>query len=120
MFQEEEPAVKYPPSVDPPGNGLHLSVDPATGDTQESPDLPCYMGRTFPAMCEFCLITREWTMLYYVSDDTPVFHRASFEFAQTIFQKLVKLSDNLNTLLARGDKATHHVIIFQYEHCWAS
>lgn len=109
LFQEQEPAATYPPNTDPPGKDLHLRREP----TVDIPDMPPYMGRTFPAMCEFWLLTREWTAVYYVSDGTPVRDRTSFEFAHATFQKLLSWSDNLNTQLARGDKISHHGIIFQ-------
>jgi hypothetical protein len=88
MFQEEELAARFPPAIGIPGCGTHLHLDPGA-DGGNSIDLPDYMGRTFPAMCQFWLLTSEWTAVYYTGDRTPVGDRVSLEFAQRTFQKLL-------------------------------
>lgn len=113
MFQEEEPAARYPPNTDPPGKGVHLTSNNWTGAATHPPSLPYYMGRTFPATCEFWLLTREWTTVYYVSGRMPIRDRVSLHFARGIFQRLLAWSDKLHTMLVRGDKSSHHSIIFQ-------
>lgn len=113
MFHEEEPAAKYPPTADPPGTAPHPYFEKLAGIATPVHKLPYYMGQTFPAMCEFWLLTSEWTTVYYVAGGTPVIDRVPLEFAQEAFQKLLNWSDNLATLLARGDQSSHHCTIFQ-------
>lgn len=117
MFQETELSGMYPPSFDPPGKDMHLSPENSTVDTQTG--FSSYMGRTFPAMCEFWSLTRDWMTIYYISDGMPTHHRVSFDFAYKTFQKLLVWSDKLHTMLARGDHSSHHSIIFQLRTCRA-
>ncbi|PWI64680.1 hypothetical protein PCL_08689 [Purpureocillium lilacinum] len=115
MFHEEEPAAKYPPNADPPGAAPRPYFDDLDRVAAPVHKLPHYMGQTFPVMCEFWLLTSEWTTVYYVADGTPVVDRVPLGFAQEAFQKLLTWSDNLATLMARGDQSSHHGIIF---HIW--
>ncbi|POR32983.1 Nitrogen assimilation transcription factor nirA [Tolypocladium paradoxum] len=115
MFQEEEPAAKYPPMGEPPGGGVHLRYDELDTDGVASNTPPAYMGQTFPAMCEFWVLTSKWTSVYYTPGGQPVLGRVPFEFAYGIFQKLLAWSDNLHILLARGDQSPHHSVIL---HIW--
>lgn len=71
MFQEEEPAAKYPPIAEPPGKNLYLLPEKSAVDTPEQPRLPGVMGATFPIMCEFWLLTCKWTTVYYTSNSMP-------------------------------------------------
>ncbi|KAJ6439386.1 Nitrogen assimilation transcription factor nirA [Purpureocillium lavendulum] len=116
LFQEEEPAAKYPPKAHPPGQTTafqraHLAPDTAA----PTPSLPTYMEQTFPNMCDFWLLTSQWTTLYYVSGKTPIVDRVSAEFAHETFRKLLAWIDNLDIMLARGDMSSHHCIIL---HIW--
>lgn len=113
MFHEEEPASKYPPNADPPGTMYYQDLDKLAAEATTLHKLPCYMGQTFPAMCKFWLLTSEWMTVYYRADSAPVVDRVPLEFAHLAFQKLLIWSDNLDTMLARGDKSSHHSTIFQ-------
>lgn len=114
MFQEEEPAARYPPKGEPPGGGVHLRSDELGMDSlAASVAMPAYMGQTFPAMCEFWVLTSKWTSVYYMPGGQPVLGRVPFAFANGIFQKLLAWSDNLHILLARGDQSSHHSVILQ-------
>lgn len=88
-------------------------------DTTPQLPLPPYMGQTFPNICDFTLLTSEWVAVYYVSGNAPIPGRVAVEFAHRMFRKLLAWFDNIDTMLARGDKSTHHCIIFQYVlHGW--
>jgi hypothetical protein len=113
MFQEEEPAAKYPPRTEPPGKLAPHRFDRSDVNTLAPGESPSYMGETFPAMCDFWLLTSEWTTLYYTAHSLPVISRVPVEFAHETFHKLLSWSDNLTTPLARGDKVFHHGMILQ-------
>jgi hypothetical protein len=113
MFQEKELAVESPPHTRIPGRGSHLHSHELAVDGEVADDLPAYMGRTFPAMCQFWLITSEWMSVYYSDEDRPVSDRVPVEFAERIFRKLLAWADNLHTILARGGQSRHHGIILQ-------
>jgi hypothetical protein len=119
MFQKEEPAMKFPPRFSPPGSGSHLRSDEIRTGDLPSHDLPSYMGRTFPAMCQFWVLTGEWTSVYYTPEQTPVLGRVPVEFAEKTFRKLLAWADNLHIMLARGDQSTHHCVILQLVHSLA-
>jgi len=113
MFQEKEPAVKFPPAMGIPGSPSYLRAEETGLDGVTPDELPDYMGRTFPAICHFWLLTSEWILVYYNADNTPVSRRVSMEFAERMFKKLLDWSDHLHTMLARGHGSPHHSIILQ-------
>ncbi|KAM4062337.1 fungal zn(2)-Cys(6) binuclear cluster domain-containing protein [Hirsutella rhossiliensis] len=115
LFQVEEPAAKYPPSAHPPGEPTPFRLAHFTASTTESAPLPSYMGQTFPNMCDFWRLTSEWTTVYYVSGNAPILGRVSLGYAHETFRKLLAWSAGIDTMLARGDKSSHHCIIL---HIW--
>lgn len=113
MFQCSDPAVELPPLLDIPGAMSDRQIDEEVADGAPSRDLPDYMGRTFPATCEFWVITSEWTSRYYLPTHEPVVGRVPWEFTQSVFKKLLQWTDGFHTRLARGDQIPHHGAILQ-------
>jgi len=115
MFQEAEPLVEFPPTAGVPGAGSQSQPDEAPTDEKKAArhNLPEYMGRTFPAMCQFWVLTSQWTSVYYTVDNSPVVGRVSVQFAVGIFEKLIAWADKLHIQLARGDQTAHHCTILQ-------
>lgn len=113
MFQSCEPAVAFPPLLVTPGALSDRQSDEAVMDGAPAHDLPDYMGRTFPALCGFWVITSEWTSRYYLPMPKPVVGRVPWSFAEAIFQKLLDWADGLHFRLARGDQTPHHSTILQ-------
>ncbi|MDB5911093.1 MAG: nitrate assimilation regulatory protein nirA [Massilia sp.] len=113
MFQCCDPAVEFPPLLDIPGAMDDRQVDEELTDGAPSHGLPEYMGRTFPAMCGFWVITSEWTSRYYLPDHEAVVGRVPWQFTQSIFKKLLHWTDGFHSRLARGDQIPHHGAILQ-------
>ncbi len=106
MFQEQELAARYPPTCDPP-EGKHHPRNTSAINLEHS-----HMNRedktgVFPAMCEFWVLTSEWTTVYYATPEVPASRRVPIEFARETFQKLLNWSDKLTAMMARGDQNRH-------------
>jgi hypothetical protein len=113
MFQRHEPALEFPPLLRVPGGASDRQRDEYVTDGAISTTLPDYMGRTFPAMCGFWVLTGEWAARYYTSVQVPVVGRVPWSFAESMFEKLLAWSDGLHFRLARGDQSSHHITILQ-------
>ncbi|KAK8002338.1 hypothetical protein PG989_002057 [Apiospora arundinis] len=103
------------PVVSIPGSNNHLPSAESFAVDPPSHVLPDYMGRTFPALCQFWALTSDWMAIYYREDPSPVHTRVHVDFAEQTFQKLLAWSDSLHVMLARGAQSTHHTIIL---HIW--
>ncbi|KAB5528009.1 hypothetical protein GE09DRAFT_975620 [Coniochaeta sp. 2T2.1] len=118
MFQTYDPSLEFPPQLSIPGAMSDRKGDEEVADGETSHGLPDYMGRTFPAMCSFWVLTSEWTSRYYMpphGPHEPVVGRVPWEFAQSTFKKLLAWTDGFHFLLARGDQIPHHTAIL---HIW--
>ncbi|KAB5585145.1 hypothetical protein GE09DRAFT_17115 [Coniochaeta sp. 2T2.1] len=118
MFQTYDPSLEFPPQLNIPGAFSDRKGDEEVADGETSHGLPEYMGRTFPAMCSFWVITSEWTSRYYMpphGPHQPVVGRVPWEVAQETFKKLLAWTDGFHFLLARGDQIPHHTAIL---HIW--
>jgi len=116
MFQSFEPSLEFPPLLQIPGALSDRESDEEVADGAVSHGLPQYMGRTFPAMCKFWVLTSEWTCRYYAPTQgphEPVVGRVPWEFAQATFKKLLAWTDGFHFMLARGDQIPHHTAILQ-------
>ena len=120
MFQEGESALLFPPRAIPPGSDSHLRGDEATLADISTHVIPTDISQSFSVMCEFWSITSEWMSVYYAVETTPVLGRVPVEFANRVFQKLLAWSGTLNIMLARGDRSSHHSIIFQLRHTFSA
>ncbi|KAK7993912.1 hypothetical protein PG989_007293 [Apiospora arundinis] len=103
------------PVVSIPGSNNHIPSAKSFAVDLPSHVLPDYMGRTFPALCQFWALTSDWMAIYYREDPSPVHTRVHVDFAEQTFQKLLAWSDSLHVMLARGAQSTHHTIIL---HIW--
>lgn len=115
MFQEDEPALLFPPKYIPPGSHGQQSSDISAGNITV-PEVPISHGKPFSALCEFWVLTSAWTSVYYVSEESPMLDRVPVEFANRVFEKLLLWADGLHIMLARGDQSSHHSIILQLGH----
>ena len=71
------------------------------------------MGRTFTALCEFWKIAREVASVFFVNGAPPLKDRVPLAFAESKYQKLLDLADQLAPEMARGDHNADHVLLFQ-------
>ncbi|KAK7985506.1 hypothetical protein PG996_005254 [Apiospora saccharicola] len=115
LCQTDEFAIGIAPTVNIPGSNSCLRSAELFGVDSPSHVLPDYMGRTFPALCQFWALTSDWIAIYYREDPSPVCTRISVDFAEHTFQKLLAWSDSLHVMLARGPQSTHHAVIL---HIW--
>lgn len=75
-------------------------------------DLPDYMGESFTELCRLTPLINEMLHEYYDSGDgvAPT-NRASFNFAQNLYARMLDWADSLPVSMARGDGMPHHAAI---------
>lgn len=111
-FQETEPALSFPPKASPPGSPTYSQKGKAVWEDTSAYAEHSDSNLTFSTVCEFWAITSKWTTLYYGGEKTAP-HDISLDFAKSIFQQLIRWSDDINTIQARGVQSSHSSIIFQ-------
>lgn len=75
-------------------------------------ELPSYMGQSFTQLCKLTPLISEMLQNYYDSGDgvAPT-NRASFSFAQGLYNRLLDWADSIPVAMARGDGMPHHAAI---------
>jgi hypothetical protein len=75
-------------------------------------ELPTYMGQSFTELCRLTPLINEMLHEYHDSGDgiAPT-RRASFSFAQGLYNRLLGWADDLPVSMARGDDMPHHAAI---------
>lgn len=72
------------------------------------------MGQSFTELCKIMPIVNEVLHRYYdVGDKVPQTTRISFDFAKSIYYRLLRWSDSLPVSMARGVQTPHHVATVQ-------
>ncbi|ORY64515.1 uncharacterized protein BCR38DRAFT_435341 [Pseudomassariella vexata] len=113
------PCPKHPPTLPIPGKQeTASSQEPSNSSNitlRQEPVLPRYMGKTFPALCEFWQILQGVTMRYYQGTNSPVPAHSDLEYAEFKFRELLAWAENLPSELQRAEDNPHHVVIL---HLW--
>jgi hypothetical protein len=119
VFQEGEPALLFPPNASPPGIvESSQRGEPLWGDNSNR-HAHADSSLTFSTVCEFWAITSEWISAYYGGERNTVLNDPTMEFANRIFLKLLRWSDGISLIQARGFQSSHQSIIFQLRHTFS-
>ena len=119
-FQESEPALLFPPNCSPPGGDNYSQQAQAVWEDPSTHDAHSDFSLTFATVCEFWAITSEWISVYYGAETKAAINDIAVDFAKRIFQKLIRWSDGVNTVQARGVQSSHSSIIFQLRHAFST
>jgi hypothetical protein len=115
MFQEGEPALLFPPNARPPGSNDSSQCGEPLWQDNSNPHDHADSGLTFSTVCDFWAITSEWISACYDERNTVPGY-VTMEFAYRIFLKLLRWSDGISLIQARGVQSSHQSIIFQLRH----
>lgn len=116
MFQEGEPALLFPPNASPPGSDDSSQRGEPLWQDNSNCHAHADNSLTFSTVCEFWAITSEWISAYYGGERNTALDDLTMEFANRTFLKLLRWSDGISLIQARGVQSSHQSIVFQLRH----
>lgn len=103
---------EYVPEASPeciiPGNAIATEKPESTSTSLSAQD-----GGTFVMYSKFWLIVVEFARVYYQPGRIPVKNRVSFQFAEAIYQKLLRWMDDTAIQVQGETFEKHHQAILQ-------
>lgn len=105
--------IDIPPLLPMPGEYFetHGYADYSYSHTRTH--IPTRVGGAFKAMCKFNLIVHGIIWTYFgKSDDVPA-ARATMEFAENTYEKILEWAKSLPLELARGRRNRHSILMLQ-------
>ncbi|OTB20414.1 hypothetical protein K445DRAFT_299437 [Daldinia sp. EC12] len=110
--------IETPPLLPMPGDYFDTHGYTSYAYSHQRTHIPTRVGEGFKAICKFNLIVHDITRAYFGTSDTVPAARATIEFAEQIYGRMLDWASSLPLELTRGRRNRHSTLMLHlYYHC---